>query len=100
MQDDPYISPEATSNAPGIVRSPLDYVVGTVGALLVFFAVCTGILLIAAEALPWIPFSAVGTVMMFVIALPLSILAAVSSFRATLRAAKEAVPVRAVRPEC
>jgi hypothetical protein len=60
--------------------------VGTLGALLVFFVICLGILLIPVVVFPSLYHSLVGVVMMYVLALPLSILAAISSFRATLRA--------------
>jgi hypothetical protein len=89
-EDNPYrppaapVGPELARRPP--VGRPLKYVVATVGALLVSFAVFVLPMIVAVFVHPDIFKTPSGLIAMYVIVVPIALVAGASSFRSTLRA--------------
>ena len=83
----PYKTPEEDTPEKNRTSRPLySYFVAAFGALLVLVGAFLGIMMLPVAVFPAIYESVVGLILMYVIGIPLAILASVMSFRATLRA--------------
>jgi hypothetical protein len=86
MDDNPYRAPqEVSASGRKLFGTVVKYVVAALGAILVFCGAFLAIMLLPVAFFPVIYQSLVGVVLMYVVSIPLSILAAYSSFRGTLR---------------
>jgi len=92
MEINPYQSPNAElkpaaagNDNRGKNSSPVKYVVAALGALLVFLGASLVLLLIPVVIAPQIYQRPMGVIILYIVAIPLAIFAAIQSFRATLR---------------
>jgi hypothetical protein len=89
MDQNPYQSPDVASAAPSSsskrARMIEKWIVATIGSLLVMILALFAVLLLPVVVYPEIYRSMIGVVAMYIIAIVLALLAAVLSFRGTLR---------------
>jgi hypothetical protein len=83
----PYASPDENDRGERVSRRPIyAYVVAACGAILVFGGALLAVMLLPLTVYPAIYKTIFGLIAMYVIGVPVALLASAISFRATLRA--------------